>query len=177
MSAFVGGLLHPLAVPAHAMALLALGLLIGQQRFTRSLALPPMAFAAGLAAGLAAIAFAVGQTSAANVLLATAALSGLLVALARPLPVFVCVPLAAVVGVALGADSPPDVISISAATVMLIGTGVGACIALAIIVFCVRYVAYAPQIGPRTGVRILGSWVAASAMLVLALRFARGQLF
>ena len=159
------------------MALLALGLLIGQQRFTRSLALAPMAFAAGLAAGLAAIAFAVGQTSAANVLLTTAALSGLMVALARPLPVFVCVALAAVVGVALGADSPPDVISISAATVMLVGTGVGACIALASIVLCVRYLARAPQIGPRTGVRILGSWVAASAVLVLALRFARGQLF
>jgi len=29
----------------------------------------------------------------------------------------------------------------------------------------------------RIGARILGSWIAASAVLVLALRFARGQLF
>ena len=176
MSSFLGGLLHPLAVPAHVLALLALGLLIGQQRAARLL-VPVAAFAAGLAAGLAALAFGAGQTSAANLLLAAAALSGLLVALARPLPVPAGAPLAAVVGIALGLDSPPQAISILAATVMLIGTGVGATIALAIVVLCARYAAGAQHIAPRTGVRILGSWAAASALLVLALRFVRGQLF
>ena len=176
MSSFVGGLLHPLGVPAHVLALLALALLIGQQRAARLL-VPVAAFAAGLAAGLAALAFGAGQTSAANLLLAAAALSGLLVALARPLPVPAGAPLAAVVGITLGLDSPPQAISISAATMMLIGTGVGATIALAIVVLCARYAAGAQHIAPHTGVRILGSWAAASALLVLALRFARGQLF
>jgi urease accessory protein len=176
MSAFVGGLLHPLAVPAHVLALLALGLLIGQQRAARLL-VPLAAFAAGLAAGLAALAFGVGQTAAATVLLAAAALSGLLVALARPVPVLAGAPLAAVVGIALGLESPPKVISISAATTMLIGTGVGATIALAVVVLCARYLAGARHIAAHTGARILGSWVAASALLVLALRLARGQLF
>jgi hydrogenase/urease accessory protein HupE len=176
MSAFVGGLLHPLAVPAHALALLALGLLIGQQRAAR-LVVPVAAFATGLAAGLAALAFGVGQTSAANVLLVAAAVSGLLVALARPLPVLAGAPLAAIVGVAAGLDSPPNVISISAATMMLIGTGVGATVAFVVVVLCARHAADARHIAPRTGVRILGSWAAASAVLVLALRFARGQLF
>ena len=177
MSAFVGGLLHPLAVPAHAMALLALGMLIGQQALNRSSAPPLIAFAAGLASGLAAIASAVAQTSAGDLLLAGAVLCGLLVALAYPLPVLVCVPLAAVVGAALGLDSPPDVISMSAATTMLVGTGLGAMLTLIIVALCVRRLARLPQIAPRTGVRIVGSWVAASALLVLALRLARGQLF
>jgi urease accessory protein len=170
MISLVGGLLHPLAVPAHAVALLALGLLIGQQRAGRRRA-PLLAFIAGLAAGLVAITFAVEATSAADVLLAAAAVTGLLVALARPMPALACAPLAVVTGTALGLDSPPEVIAISAATVVLIGTGLGACFALAIVVICTSRLAREWQ---RIGVRILGSWMAASAVLVLALRFARG---
>jgi hydrogenase/urease accessory protein HupE len=173
MSSLVGGLLHPLAVPAHAVALLALGLLIGQQRAGRRRA-PLLAFIAGLGAGLVAITFAVEATSAADVLLAAAAVTGLLVALARPMPALACAPLAVVTGTALGLDSPPEVIAISAATVMLIGTGLGACLALAVIAVCTSRLTREWQ---RIGVRILGSWLAASAILVLALRFARGLMF
>jgi hydrogenase/urease accessory protein HupE len=177
MSGLIGGLLHPLTVPAHALALLALGLLVGQQRQGRQL-LPVAAFVAGLAGGLTAIALAVGQTAAADVVLIAAALSGILVAVAHPLPAFVCAPLAAVAGMALGLDSPPEAISIVVGTAMLIGTGLGASLAVAIIVFGTSRVVRASQgVGARTGVRVLGSWIAASAILVLTLRFARGQLF
>jgi hypothetical protein len=148
-------------------------LLIGQQR-ARSRRAPLLAFVAGLVAGLVALACAVGPTSAADVLLAAAAVTGLLVALAWPMPALACAPLAVVVGGALGLDSPPEVIAISAATVMLIGTGLGACLALALIVACVSYLTAWWQ---RIGMRILGSWIAASAILVLALRFARGLMF
>ena len=172
MSSLIGGSLHPLAVPAHALALLALGLLIGRQGVGRRVA-PFATFVAGMVAGLAAIAFAAGPTSAADVLLAAAASAGASVALARPLPAPACAALAAIAGVALGLDSPPEVISIAAATVMLIGTAIGTCLALALVVACARYVNRAWQ---QIGVRILGSWIAASAILVLALRFARGQL-
>jgi hypothetical protein len=65
----------------------------------------------------------------------------------------------------------------TAATTMLVGTGLGAMLTLIIIVLCARRLVCLPQIAPRTGMRIVGSWVAASALLVLALRFARGQLF
>jgi len=171
MTSFLGGLLHPLALPAHALALLALGLLIAQQS-ARLLLLA--AFVAGLIAGLVALAFAVAATSAGDILLATAALAGLLVALARPLPMPVSAPLAAIAGVALGLDSPPEVIILSAATVMLIGTGVGACLAVAIVAVGASYLTRDWQ---RIGIRILGSWIAASAILVLALRFARGLMF
>ena len=173
MSGFAGGLLHPLAVPAHALALLALGLLIGQQGAGRML-VPLTGFAVGMAAGLAAIVLAVRQTSAADVALAATALAAALVVLARPVPGFACAALAAVAGIALGLDSPPQAISIALATLTLIGTGLGACLALAIVAAGTARFTRAWQ---RIGVRIVGSWIAASAILVLALRFARGQLF
>lgn len=173
MSGLVGGLLHPLIVPAHALALLALGLLIGQQNAGARL-VPSMSFGAGLAAGLAAIALAVRQTSASDVLLATTGLSAGLVALAHPLPVPLCAALAAIAGIALGLDSPPQAIALAVATVMLIGSGLGACLVLAAVMAGTIYFTRGWQ---RIGVRILGSWIAASAMLVLASRLTRGPSF
>jgi urease accessory protein len=177
MSGLASGLLHPLMLPAHALALLALGLLVAQQQAGQR-ALLVAAFVAGLAAGLTAIAVAVGQTPAGDVLLAATGLAALLVALGRPIPLFACAPLAVVAGAALGLDSPPEAISISVATLTLIGTGIGASLALAAAVLGASYVVSVRKWSAlRIGVRILGSWIAASAMLVLALRFARGQLF
>ncbi len=173
MSGFSGGLLHPLIVPAHALALLAIGLLIGQQNRGGRL-IPFMLFGAGLVAGLAAIAFAVRQTFALSILLAATATAAALVALARPLPAVLCGAPAALTGVALGLDSPPQAISLVRAIHMLIGTGLGACAILAALVAGTMKCSSEWQ---RIGVRILGSWIFASAILVLALRFARGQLF
>lgn len=96
----------------------------------------------------------------------------------RPLPALACALLAAIAGVALGLDSPPEAISIAVATAMLLGTGLGASLALAVIVAGASYTASVSDWNwCRIGGRILGSWIAASAVLVLALRFARGQLF
>jgi urease accessory protein len=91
----LAGLLHPLTVPAHLLALIALGLLIGGR-------LPAAAFALGLFGGLVAIALGTGETPALDILLAITALAGILVALAQPLPVTVTVGIAAVAGAALG---------------------------------------------------------------------------
>ena len=137
------------------------------------------AFVIGVAAGLTAIASGVGQTSAADVLLAGAFASGALVAMARPLPTLACALLAAIAGVALGLDSPPEAISIAVATATLLGTGLGASLALAVIVAGTSYHRQRGRVelGAASGARILGSWIAASAVLVLALRFARGQMF
>jgi hydrogenase/urease accessory protein HupE len=168
---FVSGLLQPLLVPAHALALLAAALLIGQQQ--RRL-VPSLVFVVALAAGLAALTQGVAQPAALDVLLATAALAGCLVALAVALPTLLSALLAAIIGIALGLDSPPQAISLSAATATLIGTGIGASVALVLIVTITGWLTRGRQ---RIGVRILGSWIAASAILVLALRYARGMLF
>jgi urease accessory protein len=167
LDGFSGGLLHPVFVPAHLVALIGLGLFIGQQHARLLVAL---VFAAGLAAGLGAIVSAVGETPANTVLLATAAITGALTALAVVVPRVVGGLLAAVTGVAIGLDSPPHVVSVTEATLMLIGTGIGALVVLIAIVYAVAVLTREWQ---RIGVRLLGSWTAASAILVLAVRFAK----
>jgi urease accessory protein len=82
--------------------------------------------------------------------------------------------LAAVTAVALGLDSPPQALSLARAWATLIGTGIGACMVLVMIVAATAGCSREWQ---RIGIRVIGSWIAASATLVLALRFARGQLF
>ena len=56
----------------------------------------------------------------------------------------------------------------------LLGTGLAAGLALTIVVMATNCLTRGWQ---RIGVRIVGSWIAASAVLVLALRFSRGMLF
>src|SRR5258708_4619598 len=127
------GLLHPLLTPSHGLALLGLGLLIGQQPADKRL-LPLMLFALALAAGLLALALAVGETAAGDVLLMAVAISGALVAAAFRPPILVSGPLAAVMGAAIGLDSPPEGVSLQEAVLMLIGTGLGGSIALGLVV-------------------------------------------
>jgi hydrogenase/urease accessory protein HupE len=170
LEAFFRGLLHPFLTPSHALALLGLGLLIGQQSADRRFLLPLILFALALAGGLVALTFAIEETPAGNLLLAAIVLSGALAALAIPVPIWALGPLAALMGAMLGLDSPPDLLSLRDAYLMLTGTGLGACIGLAAASGCA---ARAARHWQRIGVRVLGSWTAASAMLALALRLTR----
>ena len=165
---FFGGVLHPLFVPAHLMAILALGLLIGQQAGRWGWVVPAE-FVAALIAGLVALTFGIAPRDADMVILSLAGLSGLLTALGRSLPQLVGYVLAALTGFAVALDSPPDVISVREANLMLIGTGLGGTVLLiAVTEASARLVRY----WQRIAMRILGSWIAASATLVLALRLA-----
>jgi urease accessory protein len=165
---FRAGLEHPFAVPAHLIALAACGLLAGQRDAGKHNALVVI-FVAALIAGLAALALGVGETPAGDVVVAAAAVAGLLVAIGRPMPMRLEWAVAGTIGAAIGLDSPPEVVSLRTATVMLIGTGLGA----AIVAIMVAEIAGAlTRDWQRIGLRVLGSWIAASAILVLALRFA-----
>jgi urease accessory protein len=166
-SGVIAGLLHPLVVPEHLLALVGLGLLIGQQDQGRGAL--SVAFAAGLVAGLAAIALAAGESHANEALIACAAVAGSLVALARPVTPVIGWPLAAAVGTAIGLDSPPEVVDLRVAGMMLVGTLVGAIVVVAAIV---KLVVWLDADWQRVGVRVVGSWTAAAGILVLALRFA-----
>ena len=170
MNAIADGVLAALAAPAHALALLALGLFIGRQE---AMVVPWIAFVAGVIAGLASIAFGAGETPAADVLLAASGTAGGLLAAGRALPRAVCAPLALVVGLAFGLDSPPEAISIAIGTAILIGSGTGAAVAVIVIAGATRQLVRPWQ---DIGTRILGSWIAASAILVLTLRFGRDLL-
>ena len=165
---FRAGLEHPFAVPAHVIALTACGLLAGQRDPGRHDALA-VVFIAALIGGLAALALGVGETPAGDVLVAAAAIAGLLVAIGRPLSMLLEFFVVAAIGAAIALDSPPEVVSLRTANVMLIGTGLGAAI-LAIVV--AEIAAALTRDWQRIGLRVLGSWIAASAVLVLAMRAA-----
>ena len=167
--AFWQGLLQPLLNPPHALSLLALGLLFG--RHGRAAWQFLGVFAVAMAAGLTAIALAVGATPAVDILLANAAVAGLLVALQSPLRNWLGWLMAAMTGAAVGLDSPPTATTIAAGNASLGGSGLGACVTLAIVTGGAMLIRSDWQ---RIGLRIVGSWIAASAVLVLALRFSAG---
>ncbi len=168
LTGFSGGLLHPLFVIDHVMAILAMGLLMGSQE--RWHWLPPAAFAVGIAAGAAMMMSGVVPLYANACILGVAMVAGLLVALAWPLPVWLGVLLAGMLGVAMALDSPPEVLSVSEANLMLAGTALGA----TVFVIAVWQAARPIRAGwAIIAIRAAGSWVAAAAILALALRFVR----
>jgi hypothetical protein len=165
ISGVVGGALHALFIPEHGLSLLALGLALGQQeqpeRRTGFLV-----FAIALACGLVAAAFALGEALAANVLLAATGILGLLVVtMWTPTPLVWA--LAVIVGLTIALDSRPEVASNEEAIRMLLGSGLGAVVALVIVAevsFLLRSNAQ------RIVARVMGSWITAIAILVLSLR-------
>ncbi len=162
LQAFGEGLLNPILLPAHALALLALGLFIARQA---GHGLTLLIFAVALLGGLIAITLAVGPTLARTVLLADAAVIGLLVATAWDPPRPICWLVAGIAGATIALDSPPQATTIAEGNATLVGTALGACVAL----FAVGVGAgYAKRPWQQLGMRIFGSWIAASGILVLA---------
>lgn len=169
VSGLTGGLLHPLLVPAHLMALAALGLFLGQQPRRTSAGLVAV-FTASLIIGVIAIVSAVSPVYQGDVVLAVAAIAGLLVALARPITALLSLPLIAIAGIVLMLDSVPHEMSMQTTFLALVGTVIAASIMITLVAEAGRALTRDWQ---RIGVRIVGSWIAASAILVLALRLAR----
>ncbi len=163
LQAFVDGLLNPLTTPAHVLTLLALSLLMAlqPQRFVVLLV-----FALALAAGFLAIVLAIETTPARTVLLAVAAALGVVVAAAWA-PKLLARLLAAIAGAALALDSPPQAVTLAEAYATIAGTAVGACTMLVVVA---AIAAHANADWQRLGVQIVGSWIAASAILVLAVQ-------
>ena len=162
---FYGGALHPLLVPAHALALLGLGLLVGQRGLAaegRALSMLLGALLAGLGLG-AAFASTLPVETLVLLLGATAALATVA---QRPLPGFVLPTLAGAIGLGLGLDSVP-----AAGTPWMQWSG-GAGTVLGVLATTTLTAALADQARSawsRIGVRVVASWLAASALLVLAL--------
>jgi hypothetical protein len=159
--------LAQLFLPTHLLAVVALGLLGGQaQRLTITLA----AFALGLLAGSVAIATAIRETQSALMLLALAAIMGSIVVVARPVPVWTHGALALAAGLALALNAPPQALTIAGAIASQFGTALAALGTLAIVIIIAMK---AERPWQQIGLRVVGSWIAASAILVLALRLTR----
>jgi len=163
----LGGVLHALLIPEHGASLVALGLVLGrQQQIARRSGL--LIFTAALVCGLVATGLAIEAKLASDALLVATGTLGLLIAAGWGPPILGW-PLAAVAGLAFALDSAPETTSTDETIRMLIGSGLGAVVALALV---------AEGAGVLRGdkqpivARVLGSWIAATAILVLALRIA-----
>lgn len=164
---FYNGLLHPLFVPAHLLSLLALGLLFGQQdegQIQKAI----IAFVASAALGLLASGFSESLNIEA-ILLVNAALIGLLIAINPRIPGFFLSLIGIFTGLAVGLDSNQVGLTGKARLVALFGSGIS-------IYFLILYPmglaeSFSKKPWQRIGVRVIGSWFAASALLVLSLLF------
>jgi hypothetical protein len=160
-----GGALHAMLIPEHGLGLLILGLVLGQQAWPqRRVGLT--IFVAVLTCGLFAAAFAIGEGLAADVLLTATGVSGLLIAAAW-VPPMLGWALAAIAGLTFALDSRPEVTSSQEAAEMLIGSGLAAIV----IVAAISELSFRLRGNAQVMVsRVLGSWIAAIAILVLSLR-------
>jgi hypothetical protein len=172
-AAFVAGMQNAVLVPAHLLAIIGVSLLVVQERQRRPIVVrwaAPLLFAGGLAAGVIMIARAYVPTFAGETLLGLMAVTGIWTALRRGFLPFAPLLLAAMTAFVVALDSPPDAVSLQAAAVMQFGTFFAAILLFTVLVECGARLERDWQ---RIGVRILGSWIAASAILVLALRLSR----
>ena len=160
-----GGVLHALLIPEHGLSLVALGLVVGRQEHApRRWAL--LIFTAALTVGLVATALKLETTLAVDVLLLATGILGLLMAAAWAPPILASV-LSIFIGLAFALDSAPDATSADELNRMLIGSGLGAAVAL---VTVAESSAFLQGSAPSIVMRVLGSWTAAIAILVLSLR-------
>jgi urease accessory protein len=168
VTGFFGGFLHPFFVPAHIMAVLSMGFLIGRQPSGAQVALA--LFGIALVAGFVANLASVSTARAEDVVLVSAAICGALVALAALVPIILLGLVTAITGFAMGLDSSPDGIEGRQLLLSFAGSAVGAMVAALIAtgIAATREVEW-----QRIGLRVTGSWIAAGAIMVLALRFAR----
>jgi hypothetical protein len=162
VSAAIDGLALALQ-PTNLLALVALGLLAGRHGGI-------IVFMIGLLIGSLAIASALREPPAALALLAIAATAGVIVATGWSPPLPITVVLLVAGGSALAMNSPPQATAIAFAIASQIATGVGAVVIVAGIALIASAANRAWQ---HVALRIVGSWIAASAILVLALRFVR----
>jgi urease accessory protein len=164
---FSGGLLHPLLVPAHTLALIALGLLAGTFSRRTQIALLA-AFAAAVISSFALIAMAYSAAQPETLILCLGAAIGLMLAAHIIPPAPVAAILTTAVAAAVIFDSVPPVPTVAETASGLTGT------ALSAIVLAAAAALVSGALPPHVrfiGVRIAGSWIAASAIMVLALRF------
>ncbi len=167
---FLNGMLHPLLVPAQVLILLALGLSYGQHQPSKQKTLV-LLFLLATISGLAVSGFnpLINSDNLALLLLISTAILGLLIIsnLSLPQPVFIVLGLVA--GFLTGLDSAQETLTGKAKLAALFGSGVG-------IYFLLLYaMALSESLSKKhwqtIAVRVLASWVSASALMVLALHF------
>jgi urease accessory protein len=163
---FYGGMLHPVLVLSHLLALLVFALLVGQ-RGVRAMQITYPPFMLALCIGLFIAGFE-RQPALPNetLLLTLAMLLGLLVAAQRPPPEGLLSILGAALALLVGMDSGVPDLPRRETFAALLGCWLGATLLL---VMFAGVTEMAQRNWQRIVVRVAGSWTTASAVLVLTL--------
>jgi urease accessory protein len=161
---FYGGVLHPLTALEHALPILALGLLAGQQgeRAARWLAaMFPLALLIG--AGLAAV--SLPSVRLLNAL--SFVVLGLLVAAGWRLPLMLLIALGAVFGLSHGYDNGRAMAPETAIHLFILGVAAAGGLVMALV--SAATIDLAARAWARVAVRIVGSWIAAIGIMTIGL--------
>ncbi len=162
---FYNGLLHPVFVPAHLLLLIAVGLFLGQQG-PKPIQTVLGTYAFAIVVGLTGAWFSIGAEMEAFILVLSTA-TGLLIAINPEIKLFLCMAIAALTGFFLGIDSAQETLSGKDKLVTLFGSGIAIYFLLLYPMVLADH--FKKKAWQRTGIRIVGSWVAASSLLVMAL--------
>ena len=161
---FYSGFLHPLFVPAHLLLLISFGLFIGQKRVSSNSTIL-IVYASAIVIGLL-FAWFLGDEKEIYVLY-MATLMGLLVTTNLSVRLYLILFVSALVGLILGMDSAQETLTGKNKFASFVGSG------MAIYFLALYPMIFAEYLQKKSwgkiGIRILGSWIAASAILVLAL--------
>ena len=163
---FYGGVLHPLTALEHALPILALGLLAGQQgeRAARWLVLTfPLALLLG--AVLATVIPLLPSISLLNAVSFVAL--GLLVAAGRALPLTLLIALGAVFGLSHGYENGRAMGADTAIHLFIPGIAVAGGLVTALV--SAATIDLASRTWARVGVRVVGSWIAAIGIMTIGL--------
>lgn len=162
---FYNGMLHPLFVPAHILMIISIGLFLGQQGPQKSLKSIALFFLM-MVFGLLLAGYSASYASE-SVLLLITTITGILVSVKPNISKLATAILAAVAGLFLGMDSTQDGLSGNNQFVALFGSGLG------IYLFFLYPMSFAESfsksVWQKITIRIIGSWLAASSIMVLAL--------
>jgi len=163
----LNGIIHPLLVPAQVLIILALGLWYGQHKSANK-KISVLIFLLATIIGLATSGFFVSYDMSAFLLVGASVL-GLLIITGVSLPQVIYTLLGVLSGFIIGLDSSSEGLVSKAKIVSLFGSGVG-------IYFMLLYaMALSESLSNKhwqvIAVRIMASWLSASALMVLALGF------
>jgi urease accessory protein len=167
IGAFYGGLLHPILVPPQLLLLLAVNLAVGSSGRTAA-RLGSIAIIVGLVVGLVFGSLLHITPLSSRILLLAALACATAVILATTLSGSVAFVSSCFAGLLVGLDSAPESEPLGSSLLASAGTLIGGLL-LTLIVLAISI--SLTRDWQRIGIRVLGSWIAAVAILVASLSF------
>lgn len=172
---FLQGLWHPFVTPAHIIVLVGLGLLLGQQQAWSSLKRALPVFFISCVVGLFVARLNLPEWNSPVVLLVLALVLGMLVAARWNLASGLLLVLSGLIGIGVGLDSTPLMIP-GMGNAKLYSWMAGAALGSWLLLMASTVVAsLIRSVIQGIPLRVLGSWVAASALMVLTLLLAANK--